>query len=123
MAMTRNIARTGMDGVFADEMDSTDYCEYDQALFRAYLRRRGVDEVLRLPLPPGQVTGVTSYDPDAAQPVPLNYLQQAHTIEFTLPAVRIYTIVQIALQHGGVTHSARWPRVSRKGSGRFRPMA
>jgi len=40
MNVTRVIAQTGMDGVFSDEMDLTDYCAYDQAKFREYLRRK-----------------------------------------------------------------------------------
>lgn len=35
--VTRNIARGGMDGVFADEMTFRDYCSYDEALFKEYL--------------------------------------------------------------------------------------
>jgi hypothetical protein len=61
--VTRNIAKTGMDGVFVDEMDLSDYCPYDQAGFREYvgrkypgterLRRFGSDnlETLRLGYP------------------------------------------------------------------------
>jgi hypothetical protein len=40
LAVTLNIARTGMDGVFADEMILRDYCRYDQEAFRAYLARK-----------------------------------------------------------------------------------
>ena len=38
LAVTQNIARTGMDGVFADEMTLHDYCKYDEAGFRSYIR-------------------------------------------------------------------------------------
>lgn len=40
LAVTLNIARTGMDGVFADEMILRDYCPYDQAKFRDYVGRK-----------------------------------------------------------------------------------
>jgi hypothetical protein len=40
LAVTLNIARTGMDGVFADEMILRDYCRYDQAKFREYLGQK-----------------------------------------------------------------------------------
>jgi len=40
MNVTRVIARTGMDGVFSDEMDLTDYCSYDQSKFHDYLRQK-----------------------------------------------------------------------------------
>jgi hypothetical protein len=38
--ITRIIAQTGMDGVFCDEMTFRDYCTYDQAKFREYLRHK-----------------------------------------------------------------------------------
>ena len=40
MVVTQNIAKTGMDGVFADEMDLSDYCRYDQAGFREFIGRK-----------------------------------------------------------------------------------
>jgi hypothetical protein len=40
MNVTRVIAQTGMDGVFSDEMELTDYCSYDQSKFRDYLRQK-----------------------------------------------------------------------------------
>ena len=38
--VTRIVAQTGMDGVFCDEMTFRDYCAYDQAKFREYLRQK-----------------------------------------------------------------------------------
>jgi hypothetical protein len=40
LTVTQNIARSGMDGVFADEMDLTDYCRYDQTKFREYVSQK-----------------------------------------------------------------------------------
>ncbi len=40
MNVTRVIAKTGMDGVFSDEMDLRDYCTYDQSKFHDYLRQK-----------------------------------------------------------------------------------
>jgi len=40
LAVTLNIARTGMDGVFVDEMDLHDYGRYDQEDFRKYIAQK-----------------------------------------------------------------------------------
>ncbi|MCL5006363.1 MAG: beta-galactosidase trimerization domain-containing protein [Acidobacteria bacterium] len=40
LAVTLNIARTGMDGVFVDEMDLHDYGRYDQEDFRKYIAKK-----------------------------------------------------------------------------------
>lgn len=40
MAVTLNIARTGMDGVFVDEMNLQDYSRYSQEDFRKYIAKK-----------------------------------------------------------------------------------
>jgi hypothetical protein len=40
LAVTANIARCGYDGTFVDEMVLRDYCQHDEAKFRAYLGRK-----------------------------------------------------------------------------------
>ncbi len=40
LAMTANVAKCGYDGTFVDEMDCRDYCNYDEAAFRQYVRKR-----------------------------------------------------------------------------------
>lgn len=40
LAVTLNIARTGMDGVFVDEMDLHDYSHYSQEDFRKYIAKK-----------------------------------------------------------------------------------
>jgi hypothetical protein len=52
---------------------------------------------VRLGLPPGQVTSVTVYDPDSAEPLTLKYQQTGNSVQFKLPAIRIYKIAKITL--------------------------
>jgi hypothetical protein len=52
---------------------------------------------VRLRVPAGKVTSVRAFDPDSAQPVSLPYTQKGNSVEFILPAVRIYKLVELTL--------------------------
>ena len=52
----------------------------------------------RLRVPAGQVTAVRAFDADAAEPVALEFKQGGGVVEFTMPRVGIYSIVQVGLR-------------------------
>jgi hypothetical protein len=49
----------------------------------------------RIRVPSGKVTSVRIFDPDQGQPETLEFHQQTQSVEFTLPELRIYKIVQV----------------------------
>jgi len=61
-------------------------------------RPRVLEDVsVRLALPPGRITSVVVYDPDAAAPTPVRYHQAGNRVEFQLPPLRVYQIAEIRL--------------------------
>ncbi len=63
----------------------------------SYMPRLREGVAVRLRLPRGKVVSVTAFDPDEAGPVRVAYRQNAGTLEFVLPPVRIYKVVQVRL--------------------------
>lgn len=52
---------------------------------------------VRLRLPHGKATSLTAFDPDSSSPVALKYTQTKGVVEFRVPPIRIYEIVQVTL--------------------------
>jgi hypothetical protein len=53
---------------------------------------------VRLDVPAGRVKAIRAFDPDSSRPVALDYRPTASGIEFVLPAVHIYKLVEIDLR-------------------------
>jgi hypothetical protein len=53
---------------------------------------------VRLDVPADRVKSIRAFDPDSSGPVALQYKRTASGIEFILPAVRIYKLVEIDLK-------------------------
>jgi hypothetical protein len=51
---------------------------------------------VRLKIPFGKVTSVRVFDPDSTAPVSLPHTQKGPVVEFVLPAVRIYLVVELS---------------------------
>jgi hypothetical protein len=53
---------------------------------------------VRLDVPADRVKSIRAFDPDSSGPVALQYKRSASGIEFVLPVVRIYKLVEIDLK-------------------------
>jgi hypothetical protein len=52
---------------------------------------------VRLKIPSGKVTSMRVFDPDSTAPVSLPHTQKGSVVEFVLPAIRIYAIVELGV--------------------------
>ena len=52
---------------------------------------------VRLKVPSGKVTAVRAFDPDSSAPVSLPHTQKGPVVEFELPAIRIYVVVELSV--------------------------
>jgi len=52
---------------------------------------------VRLRIPSGKVTAVRAFDPDSTPPVSLPHTQKGPVVEFVLPAIRIYLVVELSV--------------------------
>jgi hypothetical protein len=52
---------------------------------------------VRLKVPSGKVTAVRTFAPDSSAPVSLPHTQKGPVVEFVLPAIRIYLVVELSV--------------------------